>query len=116
MSNNIRWYEWKWSKGEAYYKSARRHNNANNDVEINDNKAISRSLNEGTYDEDSINITNTMFSRNQNASASKREDLDSRISDRDMVAQRGFNPFLNGNNYVNDITNRDMYLKPINTN
>ena len=43
-----------------------------------------------------------------------REDLDNKISEREMIAQRGVNPFLK-TNYVNDVVTRDKFLKPINT-
>ena len=45
----------------------------------------------------------------------KIEELDSKISDRGLVQQIGFNPFLGETNYVNDIGIRDQFLKPINT-
>ena len=32
-----------------------------------------------------------------------------------MVQQIGFNPFLGETNYVNDISIRDQFLKPVNT-
>ena len=31
-----------------------------------------------------------------------------------MIAQRGFNPFLQ-TSYVNDIVSHDIFLKPVNT-
>lgn len=114
---------WKWSIGEAYYKSARpdKNNNEHNqeqhltyDTQIN---AINQSLADESFfnqDSDLINITNSMFSRNQNASGTRREDLDTKIADRQMIAQRGVNPFLQ-TSYVNDVVARDMFLKPINT-
>lgn len=114
---------WKWSIGEAYYKSARRQINDNSNTNTNtdyydsSNQAINVSLNnnEGvSYDDDLINITNSMFSRNQNMSSNRREDLDNKMSDRDKISQRGINPFLQ-NSYVNDVVTRDMFLKPINT-
>ena len=55
-----------------------------------------------------------MFSRNQNTNETQREDLDTKIADREMIAQRGFNPFLQ-TSYVNDIVSHDMFLKPVNT-
>jgi len=111
--------EWKWSRGEAYYKSARPEKNEiqqehGYDSQVN---AINQSLAEESFfnqDSDLINITNSMFSRNQNASGTKREDLDTKIADREMIAQRGVNPFLQ-TSYVNDVVARDMFLKPINT-
>ena len=55
-----------------------------------------------------------MFSRNQNVNGTRREDIDIKMADREMLAQRGVNPFLQ-TSYVNDIVTRDMFLKPINT-
>jgi len=33
-----------------------------------------------------------------------------------MVSQIGHNPFLDANDYVNNVVARDLFLKPINTN
>lgn len=111
--------EWKWSTGEAYYKSARPEKNEIQQEQGYDSQvnAINQSLADESFfnqDSDLINITNSMFSRNQNASGTKREDLDTKIADREMIAQRGVNPFLQ-TSYVNDVVARDMFLKPINT-
>ncbi len=112
---------WKWSIGEAYYKSERlkgqlqeKGQERENNSQIN---AMNQSLADTSFfnqDTDLINITNTMFSRNQNTNETKREDLDTKIADREMIAQRGFNPFLQ-TSYVNDIVSHDMFLKPVNT-
>ena len=115
---------WKWSIGEAYYKSARK-TQVNKQEFVNleydsTKQAINMSLNnnEGinifSNDDELINITNTMFSRNQKNIETRREDLDNKMSDRDMISQRGVNPFLQ-NSYVNDVVTRDIFLKPINT-
>ena len=118
-------YTWKWSIGEAYYKSERlkgqrqekgqeKGQGQEQNSQIN---AMNQSLADNSFfnqDTDLINITNTMFSRNQNTNETKREDLDSKIADREMIAQRGFNPFLQ-TSYVNDIVSHDMFLKPVNT-
>lgn len=124
-------YWWKWSLGESYYKSARPEKNENVNENINTNilepinntfNAINQSLNENAlnyeFDDEMIGITNSVFSRNQidqQYNNSKREDLDTRIADREMIAQRGINPFLTSSNYVNDISASDNFLKPINT-
>ena len=110
---------WKWSTGEAYYKSARPEKNEIEQEQCYDSQtnAINQSLADDSFfnqDSDLINITNSMFSRNQNASGTKREDLDTKIADRVMIAQRGVNPFLQ-TSYVNDVVAHDMFLKPINT-
>ena len=111
--------EWKWSTGEAYYKSARPEKNERQPEIGYDSQrnAINQSLADDSFfnqDSDLINITNSMFSRNQNQSGTRREDLDSKIAGREMIAQRGVNPFVQ-TSYVNDVVARDIFLKPINT-
>jgi hypothetical protein len=110
---------WKWSTGEAYYKSARpekktEQNNANLLEYDSQRNAINQSLADYNQDSDLIDITNSMFSRNQDAGGTRREDIDLKMSDRELISQRGVNPFLQ-TSYVNDIVTRDMFLKPINT-
>ena len=116
--------QWKWSTGEPYYKSARQKQEQPDhslntqqlscDSQIN---AINQSLNNDPFfqqDNELINITNTTFSRNQNPNGTRREDLDNKMADRQLISQRGVNPFLQ-TSYVNDVVARDMFLKPINT-
>ena len=130
-------YEWKWSLGEGYYKSARTkkdtnlENNTTSNYESSDN-AIKQSLADdtgmiSTYDNNNamnnnamddknmISITNSTFSRAQNESGNRREELDNKMSGRDLTLQRGTNPFMGQTSYVNDVVTRDMFLKPINT-
>ena len=103
-------YFWKWTLGEPYYKSARIStpgltNDANANITEYDSQqsAINQSLSED------------LGSDNYEPS-NKREDLDNRASGRELVQQRGSNPFLTSqSSYVNDIVVRDMFLKPINT-
>ena len=115
--------EWKWSKGEIYEKSKRNINNQNNlknNNEINEleclkeqeKTAYSSSLN---YDENTWDILNQEVALNGFKISNKREDLDLKIADRDLVQQIGYNPFLSDTNYVDDILIRDKFLKPINT-
>ena len=110
---------WKWSTGELYYKSARTRNieeDGSKEEQSYDSQrnAINQSLADYNEDSDLINITNSTFLQNQNSTGTRREDIDSKMADREMLAQRGVNPFLQ-TSYVNDIVTRDMFLKPINT-
>jgi hypothetical protein len=111
---------WKWSTGIPYYKSERLQKNETAktgqeyDSQLN---AINQSLaDDSFFNQDStlINMTNSVFSMNQNANETRREDLDTKISEREMIGQRGFNPFLQ-TSYVNDVVAHDMFLKPVNT-
>lgn len=109
--------EWKWTKGEPYERSRRifketnvvENENFNKEIE---NSAYSTSLN---HDEHTWDILNQSLSGNGFKVSNKREDLDFKIADRELVQQRGNNPFLSETNYIDDITIRDQFLKPINT-
>lgn len=97
---------WKWSKGEPYYKSARqdKKENVNSEYDYNydsQKNAINQSLENNGFQDMFLNET-------------RRELIDTKMADRELVSQRGVNPFLQ-TSYVNDIVTRDMFLKPINT-
>jgi len=111
--------EWKWTKGESYERSMRikiKNKKTEDDIEdfrTNVEKtAYSSSLN---YDENTWDILNQSNASNGFKISNKREDLDLKISDRELVQQCGFNPFLANDTYVEDISIRDKFLKPINT-
>jgi len=101
-------YYWKWSLGEPYYKSARPEN-------LPTSKKISEYDTQQSAIDQSLSeeITNNGFI--SDFSGNRREDLDNKMADRELVLQRGANPFLQQSSYVNDIVVRDMFLKPVNT-
>jgi hypothetical protein len=115
--------EWKWTKGEPYERSRRIIKEHSQDKETSDKEAekfneeiatsaYSTALN---HDENTWDILNQSLSGNGFKVSNKREDLDFKIADRDLVQQRGYNPFLCETNYVDDVSVRDQFLKPINT-
>ncbi len=124
---NPQYYQWKWSLGESYYKSARPEKLKTTDTDTNTNtnvtikngndsqlNAIMHSLND--YDNIDTNVTNVNANNNSSfENDNKREMLDNKMAGRELVLQRGANPFLHQSSYVNDIVVRDMFLKPINT-
>jgi len=102
MNKNL--YFWKWSISEPYYKSARK--------ELKVEKEYKQEVNE--YDTQQSAINQSFVEEFE--PTNKREDLDNRVADRELVQQIGANPFLTSqSSYVNDIVVRDMFLKPINT-
>jgi hypothetical protein len=108
--------EWKWTKNEPYERSRRLKKvleleNKQFSKEM-DSSAYTSSLN---YDENTWDILNQSLSGGGFKVSNKREELDTKISDRVLVQQIGFNPFLGETNYVNDISVRDQFLKPVNT-
>ena len=104
-------YFWKWTLGEPYYKSARQISESQtNEIQIVDTQlsAINQSL--------SNDLIMDEFGTADFTSSNKREELDNRVSSRELVQQCGANPFLTSqSSYVNDVVTRDMFLKPINT-
>jgi hypothetical protein len=117
--------EWKWSNGVPYKKSKRpAKSNITEEGEeyIEDQDEIfSKKIEESAYssslnhDENTWDILNQGLYNGFTQSNNKREALDNKIADRELVQQKGFNPFLSDSNYVQDISNSDMYLKPVNT-
>ena len=115
--------EWKWSNGIPYKKSKRP--DKNNVIEENigeqdEDEVFCKNVEESAYSSSLNHDENTWDILNQGlyngfSQSNKREALDNKIADRELVQQKGFNPFLSDSNYVQDISNSDMYLKPINT-
>jgi hypothetical protein len=109
--------EWKWTNGEPYERSRRPNKKSTIEEENIQDELFSKNVEESAYstslnhDENTWDMLNQGFLKQSN----KREDLDNKIADRQLVQQKGFNPFLNDSNYVEDIAVSDMYLKPINT-
>jgi hypothetical protein len=77
-----------------------------------DNSAYSSSL---LHDEHTWDILNQSLSGSGFKVSNKREELGDKLANRDMIQQIGINPFLNQSNYVDDISIRDQFLKPVNT-
>lgn len=112
--------EWKWSNGKSYKKSKRPTKNNTTEEEQVQDEAFSRKIEESAYSTSLNHDENTWDILNQGlyngfSQSNKREALDDKIANRELVQQKGFNPFLNESNYVQDISNSDMFLKPINT-
>lgn len=103
--------EWKWSSGENYEKSPRPQKIAKT-VQI-EQTAIQQSL---LSEDDSwvMNKDGELFVFDQEKPLNKREDTYSRMAERQMVGQIGFNPFSKSE-YLNDVMVQDKFLKPVST-
>jgi hypothetical protein len=121
--HNINTYEYvnnsilKWTDGKPYERSRRmKHQIQMENEEFSknmDNSAYSSSLH---HDEHTWDILNQSLSGAGFKVSNKREELGDKLANREMVQQIGFNPFLGQSNYVDDISIRDQFLKPVNTN
>ena len=109
--------EWKWTKGEPYERSRR----IFKEQPEKDSEKFNKEIEQSAYatslhlDENTWDILNQTLSGNGFKVSNKREEIDTKMADRDMIQQIGNNPFLSETNYVNDISIRDQFLKPINT-
>ena len=97
--------EWKWTKGGTYEKSKRQIKTTHEISTEKFNKeletsAYSSSLN---YDENTWDILNQSIAKNDFKMSSKREDLNFKIADRELIQQTILNPFLNQMNYADDV-------------
>ena len=122
FNNNSNTKFWKWTKGEPYERSRRLKH-----VEELENEEFTKEVETNAYqtalnhDENTWDILNQKGSLSSNSfsSSSKREELDTKIADRQLVQQRGYNPFLDNrygeDRYVNDVIASDKFLKPVNT-
>ena len=109
-------YLYKWTDGQPYERSRRmKHQIQMEQEEFSKNietTAYSSSLN---HDENTWEILNQSLSGTGFKVSNKREELGDKLANREMFQQIGFNPFLGQSNYVDDISIRDQFLKPVNT-
>jgi hypothetical protein len=108
--------EEKWTDGKPYERSMR----VKHAIE-RENKYFSKEVEKSAYssalnhDENTWDILNQTTYNSGFKVSNKREELDTKIAGRELVQQIGANPFLGDQNYVDDISIRDQFLKPVNT-
>lgn len=106
----------KWTDGKPYERSRR----MKHQIQI-ENEEFSKNMDTTAYssslhhDENTWDILNQSLSGSGFKVSNKREELGDKLANREMVQQIGFNPFLGETNYVDDISIRDQFLKPVNT-
>jgi len=97
---------WRWSKkGEYLEQSAKRERSV-----IPPTKEDNTRTHSPLTLEEKI-IRDTMFHEEN-----KREKNDERLSKRKLVTNRQINPYLIGNDYLNDLSIQDNFLRPKNSN
>ena len=87
--------EWKWTKGEPYERSRRIFKQQEEKDSDKFNKEIEQSAYSSAlnHDENTWDILNQTSSGNGFKVSSKREEIDTKMADRDMIQQIGNNPF-----------------------
>jgi hypothetical protein len=106
----------KWTDDKPYERSRRmKHQIAMEQEKFSKEMESSAYTSSLHHDENTWDILNQSVSGSGFKVSNKREELGNKLAGRDMVQQIGFNPFLGQTNYVDDISIRDQFLKPINT-
>jgi hypothetical protein len=106
----------KWTDGQPYERSRR----MKHQIEM-ENQKFSKDMESSAYnsslhhDENTWDILNQSLSSAGFKASNKREELGNKLAGREMIQQIGFNPFLGQTNYIDDISIRDQFLKPMNT-
>jgi len=92
--------EWKWSNGEQYEKSLKK---------SNDEQVIDDCLNdEIMHNFDAPNG----FIHKEN----KLQGQNEKLSNRHMIMQKGINPYVNTENYIEHLNNETSFLRPKDSN
>ena len=87
-------------------------NNNNNNINNNNNNNAKEGERERERErerEEENNVNLSLMDLNT------REQLDSKITNRELMLNSGNNPFFSEQTYIQDVANRDLYLKPMNT-
>lgn len=105
---------WKWSDGTKSERTTidkEKNKMMQMEKESSDNiqNAHSVSLN---HDENTWDMLNNNFQAN--TVKNNREELNFKVSDRQMMQQIGNNPFLSNTNYEEDIHTHNEFLRPVN--
>ncbi len=58
-----------------------------------------------------LNIEREFVLYNNSIKSDSKDSISSRINERDMITQRGCNPFLSQNNYLTDLMNQEKYIR-----
>jgi len=97
----------KWSNGEKYERS---YPDDKRRIEIEKSK---KTIEEEIIENHKDTFNNVVI---REELRNKREENAERLKERDLPFQSNMNPFMNSSNYVEDVTNRDNFLRPINSN
>lgn len=107
---------WKWSNGSYNHQSSRYVSNKgiqegeNKQEKDREQREQRERREQGKPErEEEQNVKLSLMDLNT------REQLDSKITTRELMLNSGNNPFFSEQTYIQDVVNRDLYLKPINT-
>jgi len=105
MSSISKFFNWKWSTGESYKKSAR--------IYPEREQTLEKQVHDTVFMDSIPNNNNSdQFTRK----STKREEQNEKLSSRYMVVQKSVNPFIDSSNYVSDLDTEGTFLRPKDSN
>lgn len=137
--SNINFYKdektniWKWSNGSFFEKSKRpkniqKHYQENrveygNQFQFNQEKSDNETLRSALDSGDSLadlnykgEILSLVQGQELKKKTNKREQQNEKFNSRHMMIQKGLNPFINSNNYVEHLDTESNFLRPRDSN
>jgi len=113
--------EWKWSiaEREKHEKTPRHIQKREIQQEQQQEQALSPNLETSAFYQslmsDNDAWSQPMISQESTIELNKRENVYNKMNEREMIGQRGMNPFMTNQSYINDIVTQDHFLKPAST-
>lgn len=96
---------WKWSLGESYKKTAR--------IAPEQEKQFDEEVRNTVFME---SLMGTSQDEHYTRKSTKREEQNSKLSERTLMIQKSVNPFMDSKNYVDDLNKEDEFLRPKDSN
>jgi hypothetical protein len=124
--------EWKWSIGEPYQRSARFRKTQedfdrekmefNKEMEKYDQQNKQNAFEQSFLTENDVwgigvqdSGRSFGFETFSQQTSNKREESSNKMAEREMMGQIGFNPFMQNNSYIDDVTVQENFLRPKST-
>mgnify|MGYP001138063226 CR=1 FL=1 len=96
---------WKWSLGDSYKKSAR--------IAPEQEQQFDQEVHSAVFMETMMGLSqDEQYTRK----STKREEQNSKLSERTLMIQKNVNPFMDSKNYVEDLNKEDEFLRPKDSN
>lgn len=96
---------WKWSLGESYKKSAR--------IAPEQEQQFDQEVRNTVFMETMVGLSqDEQYTRK----STKRDEQNSKLSERTLMIQKSVNPFMDSKNYVEDLNKEDEFLRPKDSN
>lgn len=105
-----------WHSGERCERSMKRTINSETSATSAASSALTQSLNPKLETEINIKEELSLNANSFGNASNKREDANTKLSERQLIGSVTHNPLLTETNYINDLEVQENYLRPQNSN